>query len=717
MYSLLVGLEMSLLLIMVVLGLVAGSQASKLLYSRTGDRLRRKIRGLMASLTLLTLIGAGAAGAVVRTAFAFDPLFWLDRLLLHVPLIALPLSLAWLSSVPMLLRLLKDVRNAPRLDASVRRTISEPGLILPVQSIALGALAALYFALRPPVPFSAMAVAVPLLIVLAALILLWIRHTVRSQRAERTEAAKPPLWKRWGASLAVLAALVALAAIPVRTATQASKLPDRIDMTAAPMDFGATASGRSAGHEARAGHGGHASHADRTAGGEQAIGAVQASAAPQRSVADLTGPQSAAPDRSFTLTAEKKSVRLASGKTVEAWTYNGKIPGPELRAEEGEVVEVTLVNKDIEEGATIHWHGLDVPNAEDGVAGVTQDAVMPGQRHTYRFVADQVGTFWYHTHQHSLEGVKKGLFGALIVEPSGTNERSVRPLDMTVMTHLWEGTLAIGDSDLVNRVDAAPGTPVRLRLINTDNWVRQTYRLVGTAFRVAAIDGTDLNAPGELASGTRLVLTTGGRYDVVFDMPDRPVFLSVGGGRNRGILLSPDGKGEVPDIPADAPEFDPLHYGEPAPTPFGPDSAFDREFTMVLDNKLGVYDGRVDFLYTLNGEVFPNTPAFMVEEGELVKTTIVNRGMVDHPMHLHGHHVLVLSRNGEAADGSPWWSDTLDVLPGDCYEIAFRADNPGIWMDHCHNLAHAALGMTMHLMYAGVSTPYEAGSVSGNFPE
>ena len=66
---------------------------------------------------------------------------------------------------------------------------------------------------------------------------------------------------------------------------------------------------------------------------------------------------------------------------------------------------------------TLHWHGVDVPNAEDGVAGVTQDAVPVGESFTYRFVADQVGTYWYHSHQVSHEQVQGGLFGALVVTP------------------------------------------------------------------------------------------------------------------------------------------------------------------------------------------------------------------------------------------------------------------------------------------------------------
>lgn len=704
MYGSLVGLELASLVLLALLGWLAGNRASKLVYAGTGEKLRRQTRRLLRWPPVLTVVCAAQAGSAIVIAGSFHKTFWLDRLALHAPLAVIPVLCLWFISVPRLVRLLRDTAGPEKepLSSDIRSRTADPGLIVPFRAVALGALTALYFAFKPPFPFSLPDAAVPLLALAVALAAIGYGHSRRSRRAAQSEAAlpRPPLWRRCLRGLTILAAVVVTAAVPWAIAAQNSKLPERIDMTAGPMDDGKGSTGQ--GQHA---HAGHAEHLAATAGAEAQV-----------SVASLTGPQSQ-PDRRFTLTAEKQTIRLASGKTAEAWTYNGQVPGPELRVKEGEVVEVTLVNKDIDAGVTIHWHGLDVPNAEDGVAGVTQDAVMPGQTHTYRFRAEQTGTFWYHTHQDSLEGVSKGLFGSLIVEPADDGNREGER-DITVMTHAWDGAgMAIGASDGVDRVRVAPGTPVRLRLVNTDNWVRQTYRLVGTDFRVAAIDGTDLNEPGELESGTRLVLTTGGRYDATFVMPDRPVFLSVGGRKDLGVFMSPDGSGDIPDLPAGSSEFDPLHYGKPKETPFGKDSAFDREFTMVLDNELGFFNGQFNMLYTLNGEVFPNTPAFMVKEGDLVKTTIVNRGMVDHPMHLHGHHVLVLSRNGEAADGSPWWADTIDVLPGDRYEIAFRADNPGLWMDHCHNLDHAAAGMTMHLMYEGVTTPYAAGSATGNHPE
>ncbi len=86
-------------------------------------------------------------------------------------------------------------------------------------------------------------------------------------------------------------------------------------------------------------------------------------------------------------------------------------------------------------------------------------------------------------------------------------------------------------------------------------------------------------------------------------------------------------------------------------------------------------------------------------------------------MHLHGHHAVVVSRNGVPTTGSPWWFDSLDVETGSRYVIAFVADNPGIWMDHCHNLRHAADGLLAHLAYTGVTEPYVIGGPAGNNPE
>ena len=121
--------------------------------------------------------------------------------------------------------------------------------------------------------------------------------------------------------------------------------------------------------------------------------------------------------------------------------------------------------------------------------------------------------------------------------------------------------------------------------------------------------------------------------------------------------------------------------------------------------------------WSINGHLYPNVPMYVVREGEVVTMHIENGSGQVHPMHLHGHRAVVLAHNGVAATGSPWWVDSLNVEDGDAYDIAFRADNPGLWMDHCHNLEHAADGMVAHLMYEGWDTPFRIGGTHENEPE
>ena len=431
------------------------------------------------------------------------------------------------------------------------------------------------------------------------------------------------------------------------------------------------------------------------------------------SLASLTGP-SGPPDSRFTLTARSAAVQLPSGRTVKALTFDGTVPGPELRIREGDLVEVTLVNEDIESGVSIHWHGVDVPNAEDGVAGVTQDAVPPGGRHVYRFRPDRAGTFWYHTHQVSSKEVRRGLFGVLVVEPrdaGGVDGR--QELDLALASHDVGGSATLAGSDRLERRAVAPGTPVRLRLVNTDNTPRR-YTVDGTDFEVLAIDGSEVYDPTRL-SDTTLELAAGGRYDVGFTMPSSPVRLSLESTK-AALVLSADGTGDV--APEEHPlDFDPLAYGGEGPAPFSESSHFDRRFRFSIGRKPGFYDGRPGMQWTIDGGIFPDVPMFVVEEGDLVEVTIENHTSSVHPMHLHGHRMLVLSRDGVASTGSPWWTDTLDVASGERFVVAFGADNPGIWMDHCHNLRHAAAGLTMHLAYAGVTTPYRVGGTAHNHPE
>ncbi|WP_240942611.1 multicopper oxidase family protein [Planosporangium thailandense] len=435
------------------------------------------------------------------------------------------------------------------------------------------------------------------------------------------------------------------------------------------------------------------------------------------SVADLRGAGTPAPGgskRQYELTALTATVRLPSGREVEAWTYNGQVPGPAVTATEGDLIEVTLRNADIQDGVTLHWHGYDVPCGDDGAPGVTQHVVAPGEEFVYHFRADQVGTYWYHTHQASDRGVRKGLYGTLVVTPRDTQQADgaapAKQLDLTLPVHTFDGTVVIAGQDGRTEHTAPAGTPVRLRLINTDSDPHR-FALAGTPFRVAAVDGRDLHQPGE-ARDAGLRLPAGGRYDLIFAMPDTPVALVVDNDHDGGVRLRPGGAaaGEDPTV-ADTsgwPELDLMRYGEPAAVPFDAGKA-DRHFTIVLDRGVAMVDGAPAFAQTVNGRGHPSIPDQLVTEGDIVRFTVVNRSPETHPWHLHGHPVLIVSRDGKRSSGSPLWVDTFDVRPGQVWEVAFKATNPGIWMNHCHNLPHAHQGMMLRLRYDGVTTPF-AGS-------
>ncbi|MCD2442695.1 multicopper oxidase domain-containing protein [Agromyces sp. SYSU K20354] len=451
--------------------------------------------------------------------------------------------------------------------------------------------------------------------------------------------------------------------------------------------------------EATGGHG----HDAATPGGEAAI-----------PVTDLRTPDDAPGDvHAVALTAARHEVTLASGDTIEAWGFGGDgVAGPELRVTEGELVEVTLENRDIDDGVTLHWHGYDVPNGEDGVAGVTQDSVAPGDRFTYRFTADQPGTYWYHTHQAASEGVRRGLYGMLVVEPRNGVAES---LDLALPVHRIGGEVVIGATDGPQSFEAAAGDTVRLRVANTEQTpIRVT--IAGAPFRVAAIDGRDIEGGAEVEQRS-VRLGAGARADLVFTMPATGVRFETDLSEASVVDIAPAGGTVAADLPrevTDVPELDLLAYGSGARPDIGP---FTAEGELVLDRMPRFLGGAPTYAYTVNGEVFPHVAPIEVREGDVVKITVANRGFDVHPMHVHGHHVLVLSRDGVAATGAPLWLDTVDVRPGEVWELALVADNPGIWMDHCHDLAHAAQGMMMTLAYDGVTTPFEHAGAHGNRPE
>lgn len=472
----------------------------------------------------------------------------------------------------------------------------------------------------------------------------------------------------------------------------------------------------------------------------------------------------------FTLTAQPGNLEVESGKTLPVWTFNNAVPGPEIRVQQGDRVKITLQNE-LPEPVSIHWHGLPVPIAMDGIPGVTQNAVPPGQAFTYEFTANTAGTYWYHSHQDSVNQIDRGLYGSFIVEPKG--DRADR--DYVVMLDEWmsqggaadAGTGSMDHSQMAadphssavkNDPHSAHGTPgaaaaaghdmsmydlltingksgasvqslavkqgdnVRLRIINA-GYKSHVLHLHGHEWRVTATDGQPVHNPQPLKD-TLLAIAPGERYDVEFQANNPGQWYLEAHGTEPGVkglkiqLAYEGASGHHSDAPNDSaanlPVFNLTQYGQPGKSAFTLEQPYDLVYTMDL----GTEEKNGTAVYTINGKAYPETDAVKVKKGDNVMVKLVNRSKSDdHPMHLHGHFFQVLSKNGKPLEGSPIVKDTLNLKPGETYVVAFQADNSGDWMFHCHDLHHASAGMVTHLVYSDYKSTFVADPKAGNKPE
>ena len=476
------------------------------------------------------------------------------------------------------------------------------------------------------------------------------------------------------------------------------------------------------------------------------------SAAPGPAIGPSGGIATPAPGgtvRSYTLTAAATNLELKPGLTVHAWTFNGTSPGPELVATVGDLLQVRLRNR-LAVGTTIHWHGIDLPNGQDGVAGITQDAIPPGATAVYSFRVMEPGTYWYHSHADGSVQQDRGLYGALLVLP-----RQALPggIDRTLVYDEWplglEADRPPVQADIAMRsyvtttvngrtgtavapIVTSPGETVRLRLVNAGYQVHYVQSPVPVT--IAALDGHELKS-GPVITGA-IPLGPAERVDLVFTAPAQPFSLRlVGSFPPDADAAQPIGPAGVagPAIPQPAGHqlVDLLALDAwpavAADDPWPNGSAATRSFTMTLSEApaaaglavMGAMPGMAGMdgvSYRIDGKTFPATPVLRVTRGDLVEITFQNQGADQHWIHVHGHFFRVLLRDGAPLPGR-LLKDTVSILPGHSVTIAFRADNPGWWMIHCHQLLHAAGGMMALLAYDGAPRLAEMGGAFSNSPD
>ncbi len=367
--------------------------------------------------------------------------------------------------------------------------------------------------------------------------------------------------------------------------------------------------------------------------------------------------------------------------------------------------------------STVHWHGIRLPNAMDGVPRLTQPPIAAnGGRFLYQFELPDAGTYWYHPHLGDGEQLGRGLYGALIVE-----ETAPPTVDRDLVWVLSDWRLdrqARLVPDFENAMDAShagrigntvtvngtvpevfgvrAGERLRLRLINASN-----ARIYGLNFEkhhpvLIALDGH----PVEPHEAGRVVLGPGMRADVVLDCAAEPGSRHRVGRRSaaaRTSYASCRYNGEEPIRTAfeSAPRLGPNPVKDPA-------TEAHRHRIVLGGGMMGAMPSQREhrgIFWTVNGKAVRHdhhhdmAPLLLLALGQSYVIELVNQTSWHHPIHLHGHAFRVLSRNGKDVERRPW-ADTVLIDPDSRAEIAFVADNPGNWMLHCHVLEHQATGMT-----------------------
>jgi FtsP/CotA-like multicopper oxidase with cupredoxin domain len=420
----------------------------------------------------------------------------------------------------------------------------------------------------------------------------------------------------------------------------------------------------------------------------------------------------------WTLTASKTNKRLVPGneyKDASVWAFNQTVPGPELRLKKGDTLSVDFLNQ-LDEGSSIHWHGIRNINAMDGVAGLTQPEVMPDGQFRYEFRLNDSGTYWYHSHAKTWSQVARGLYGPLIVEDESdpavdhdlvlmiddwllANDGTIEEASFGSL-HDWAHGGRLGNWLTVNgeslpTIEVAKNSRIRLRLINAANARIFGLNIPASAFLIAE-DGYRV----PVQQSREVVLAPAQRADLIVDLGDTDLTIAetLNGEKPYPAAIL---KVVEPNKPLVTKEILKQPQIEAPPKAIDVSIPLHMQGGAMGNLSEATYNGQLRPIREL-AQTYKKAWAFngvisehhdhlaKIDIGQTVSIEVWNDTRWNHAMHLHGHHFWIQKEDGAFLDGK---RDTYLFQRGEKANLVFIADNPGLWLFHCHMLEHHAAGM------------------------
>jgi FtsP/CotA-like multicopper oxidase with cupredoxin domain len=408
------------------------------------------------------------------------------------------------------------------------------------------------------------------------------------------------------------------------------------------------------------------------------------------------------------LTAAPADVEILPGQRSRLAAYSNHFPGPLIRGKRGDRLKVHFDNR-LDAETTVHFHGIRLPNAMDGVPDMTQPAVAPGGAFDYEFDLDDPGLYWYHPHCDTVAQMGSGLYGAVLVddpdEPEELGDETVLVLsdvsidDQGNLLPVVTGGAAVitgseGNVVLVNgqvypTLDVERGRRQRFRVLNASR--ARYFRLAIPGHTFLKI-GTGPGRTEQPALVEEPVLAAGERLDLVlepFDEATSSVEL-VSRSISRGLPLAPS-----PEVPLMKLRVVPSDSAASAPLPDTGRAiaAIDTAGAGEVPIALTMAEAGDSFVMGINGVHGSEAQPIHGKLGSTHVLVVENITPYAHPFHLHGFFFQPLDVDGNIIHPIEL-RDTIDIPPVRSVKLAVHLDErPGMWMFHCHILDHADAGM------------------------